>query len=239
MRGSDLESFASGRSRRVSGPAGVLVAAALLLGACANRAPTVVVEREAPASAPPTIDVEVYRRAESDRAARLAREVERLQADLLRAEEALVMAESGLRATHTRADAVSSLAEARIRVERAAAAAPWRPTEIAEARTKLAEAERQVEQDHFGAALFFVYRARRVADTLEGEAKQVYATEGTRFVKSDRVNLRAGPSTIDPVLAVLSQGTPVFPESSEQEWLLVRASTGSVGWVHTSLLRNR
>ena len=236
MGGPNLDRGRSG-ARVLRRRANLVAAVALWLAACGSPSPPRSVPRDE--SPYPTIDIEVYHRAETDRAARLAQEVERLQADLQRAEEALVLAESGLRGDHSRADAVSNLAEARIRVERATVAAPWRPTEIAEARAKLAEAERQVEQGHFGAALFFVYRARRVAETLEAEAKQVYATQGTRFVKSVRVNLRAGPSTEDPVLAVLSEGTPVFPERSERDWLLVRASTGSVGWVHASLLGGR
>jgi len=62
----------------------------------------------------PAIDGAVYRRAEVDRAAGLEAEVERLRADLRQAEDALILAESGLRGTYTRADAVSQLAESRI-----------------------------------------------------------------------------------------------------------------------------
>lgn len=184
----------------------------------------------------PSIDVEVYRRAETERAARLAAEVERLRADLVQAEEALVTAESGLRGTHSRANAVSGLAEARIQVERAAASAPWRTAEIAEARAKLDEAAFQVEEGHFGAALFFVYRAERIASQVEDEADQVLASSNARFVQGRRVNLRAGPSTDESVLAVLSSGTPVFPEKNQAPWILVRTPAGAIGWVHDSLL---
>ncbi len=201
-------------------------------------APTPAPER-AEAAPPPKIDLEVYRRAEMQRTARFIEEIERLRADLKRAEEALVMAESGLRGTHTRADAVSGLAEVRILVERAAVAAPWRPEAIAEARGKLEEAASQIDADHYGAALFFVYRAERIAEEVDAEARKVYATGGTRFVRARRVNLRAGPSTDDRVLAVLSQGTPVFPEDRMDRWVLVRTASGSVGWVHVHLLADQ
>jgi hypothetical protein len=193
----------------------------------------------APPQAPAAIDAEVYRRAETERAARLAREVEQLRDDLRQAEGALVAAESGLRGSYTRADAISSLAEARIRVSRAGDVAPWRSAQLAEAQAKLTDAEHQVEAGHFGAALFFVYRAERIADLLQAEAERVQATPGTRFVRGRRVNLRSGPSTTDRVLAVLSGGTPVFPETAERSWVLVRTATGEVGWVHTSLLARR
>jgi hypothetical protein len=97
---------------------------------------------EPPTSSEPTIGEDVYRRAESDRAGRLQQEVDRLRDDLRRAEEALVAVESGLRSRNGRADAVSSLAQARIEVERASQEAPWRGSEITEARAKLDEADK-------------------------------------------------------------------------------------------------
>ncbi len=219
-----------GKSRRAR-TAGALTAAVLLAG-CATQAPP---PPQMPEVAP-VIDAEVYRRAESDRAESLEREVRRLRADLRWAEEALVAAESGLRGRHSRADAVSSLAEARIQVERAAEGAPWRSERIEEARAKLGEADRQIEAEHYGAALFFVYRARRIGDQLDQEARQVAATPGARFIRAVRVNLRAGPSTQDGVIGVLTRGTPVFPEGLDGDWVLVRTPAGSVGWVHTALV---
>lgn len=180
----------------------------------------------------------MYRRAEVERIERLEAEVERLRADLRQAEEALVLAESGLRGTHSRADAVSSVAEARIQVERAASLAPWRKQAIAEARAKLDEADRQIAVGHFGAALFFVYRAGRLGEQLEQEAEGVRRRPGTLYVRAERVNLRAGPSTDDEVVDVLTEGTPVFPERTRPPWTLVRVGSGSVGWVHRNLLRD-
>ena len=175
-----------------------------------------------PSASKPVISVEVYRRAETDRADRLEREVRRLRDDLERAEEALVAAESGLRGTHSRADAVSSLAAARIQ----------------KARAKLEEADRQVKDGHFGAALFFVYRARRIADELTQEARNANSNPGTRFVKARRLNLRTGPSIDHDVVTVLNQGTPVFPEERRNEWILVRTASGSIGWVHHALVQS-
>lgn len=199
----------------------------------------------APTAAPECAPAEVvtqaeqatlFRQAETDRADRLAREIERLQADLETAESALVEAESGLSGSHTRADAVSSVAVTRIQVERAASRAPWRAGEIEAARGKLVEAERQVEEGRFGAALFFVYRARRVAESILAEAEQVIRSANARLIRAERVNLRAGPSTDDPVLSVLGAGTPVIPQSGEGEWVLVEVTGGPVGWIHRSLI---
>jgi hypothetical protein len=185
---------------------------------------------------PPAIPAAVYRRAEVDRSSQLQAEVDRLRADLAQAEEALLLAESGLRGNHTRADAVSSLAEARIHVERAAIDAPWREAAISEARRKLEEADRQIEQSHFGAALFFVHRAKRIADGIQAENELADQRPGTLYIRSELVNLRAGPSTRDVVVRTLPMGSPVFPERTLNHWFLVRDNAGSVGWIHRNLL---
>jgi hypothetical protein len=206
--------------------------ALVLLAGCAGSKAAV----EPPRSTPPAIAVEVYRRAESERTARLQEEVERLRADLRQAEEALVEAESGLRGDHTRADAVSSLAEVRIQVERATKEAPWRTEEIAEARAMLADADRLIQESHFGAALFLAYRARRIVGLLHSEAEKLKAVPGARFIKGEQVNLRAGPSTDYEVVGVLGPGAPLFPEQWQGSWVLVRTSSGYVGWVHVDLI---
>jgi hypothetical protein len=187
----------------------------------------------------PVIDVAVYHRAEIERAERLEQEVARLRTDLHRAEEALVAAESGLRAGYSRADAISSLAESKIQVARAAEEAPWRTGEIEEARLKLAEADEQVENGHFGAAVFFAYRALRISDQLLREAEMVRLRPDAAFVSTERANLRAGPSTDHEVATVLTHGTPVFPERDRGDWVLVRTSSGLVGWVHRDLIEVR
>ena len=184
-------------------------------------------------------DAETYRQAQTARIHSLEREVARLSSDLAKAESAMVAIESGLRGAQTRADAVSALAEARISVERARTSAPWRREEIAEANDKLEEAERQFQAGNPGSAVFFASRAQRIADSLHEEARSVAGMKEARIVAAPRVNLRAGPSATDSVLAVLSEATPVLPQRSEGEWVLVRTPDGVAGWVHASLLEMR
>jgi hypothetical protein len=193
-----------------------------LLAACAQAPPP----RPPPPPAPearPAADPAVYQRADADRLKLLELEVERLRADL--------------RGAQTRAEAVSRLAEARIRVDRAGEAAPWRPESAAEARRKLDEAERQLAADHVGSAVFLVSRASRIAETLIAEAELAARESSTRYVGASRVNLRAEPTTEAAVVTVLPRELPVFPEAESGDWLLVRTVTGKVGWVHAPLLR--
>ncbi len=191
-----------------------------------------------PPPAPHAVEVEVYRRAETDRSEQLSREIERLREDLRQAEAAMVAIESGLRGTQTRADAVSALADARILVERAREMTPWRPAAIEEAQAKLDEADGQLRDGNFGSAIFFSSRASRIAGNLIGEAKRVDQTREARFVAGARVNLRAAPSTEARVIETLVEQTPVFHERTEGDWALVRTTEGQVGWIWAPLLRD-
>jgi hypothetical protein len=179
----------------------------------------------------------VSRRSEGERLDRLEREIERLRADLEKAEDALATPESGPRGTPLQADAVSTLAEARIEVDRAEQEVPWRAGTAAEARSKLDEAERQLAEGRSGSAVLFASRATRIATALRAEARRVEGTPEVRFIQGRRVNLRSAPSSQAAVKTVLSGGLPVFPERAEKDWLRVRTVSGRVGWVHASLVR--
>jgi hypothetical protein len=182
-------------------------------------------------------DAAVYEKADEARTKFYEREAERYRADLEEAEASIVAIESGLRGELSRADAVSAVAEARIAVDRSADAAAWRSEQIREAREKVDEADRQLREGRIGSAIFFASRARRVSQDLLEEASLVARSRNVRFVIGRRVNLRAGPSTEDPVLTVLLRGEPVFSERAADTWQLIRTPAGRVGWVHGDLLR--
>ncbi len=223
-------------ARRTFTRMGLCLATATVLAGCQSGLGLSWRGPDPAASRPVAIDFEMYHRADQERADRLEREVELLRADLRAAQEALIAAESGLRGKHSRASAVSSLAAARIEVERASRAAPWSSQPVGEARAMIDDADHQLQQGNFGSALFFVHRARRIASRLEAEAAEVKNSPDSFFVRSRRVNLRAGPSTRAKVLHVLLRGTPVFHVSDSDEWSLVRTAAGAVGWIHRSLV---
>ncbi len=170
------------------------------------------------------------------RGQRLQRDVERLRADVLQAEETLITIESGLKGVHTRAQAVSELADSRILVERAVELAPWREASAQEAREKLAEADRHVEAGHFGSAIFFTSRARRISETLIQEAEAFTQARRVRYVNGSKANLRSQPSTGSKILEVLGRATPVIPERLGGTWIRVRTPSGKVGWIYAKLL---
>ena len=52
----------------------------------------------------------------------------------------------------------------------------------------------------------------------------------------DELNVRAGPSTKEAILVVLTRGTPIFAQRARGPWLQVRTLKGQVGWVYESLV---
>ena len=140
-------------------------------------------------------DAEIYRSAQRERSEYLERALARLGSDLRQAEAAMVASDSEQWGAHTRADAVSAVAEARISVQRATNTVHWRPEQVEEARDKLEEAERQLQAQRSGGAVFFASRARRIADGLNEEARRVAGNRAARFIGARQANLRTGPST--------------------------------------------
>jgi SH3-like domain-containing protein len=75
-----------------------------------------------------------------------------------------------------------------------------------------------------------------------GEASSKAALPLPRFVslKSDKVNVRKGPSTDQAIVWVFSRaGLPVEIIAESENWRRVRDSEGSDGWVFHSLLSAR
>lgn len=218
---------------------GLSVLAPLLFG-CAMLQELAQPEPPAAPEAPPAAvvmnDPAEERASDRERITSLEREIERLRADLAQAEAPMLATDSEIRAGSNRTAAVSLLAEASISVDQAAKAAPWRPASVEEARRKLTDAEQQLRSGDPAAAVYFASRGRRIADTLLAEARVVAKAENAHFVKVERLNLRAGPSTTDHVVGVLESGTPLLVQRGHGKWKRVRTLDGELGWVHASLL---
>jgi len=177
-------------------------------------------------------------RASRARIEQLEAEILRLQSGLAQAQEVIVAAESQLSGAHTRAMAVRSAAEARSSLEKAAARAPWKRAEAAQASQLLAEADQHVLAGHFGAAILLASRVERVASAIDQERRALRGARGALRVAVARANLREEPSTDAKVIASLTQGTPLLPERREADWTLVRTPQNHLGWVHGSVVED-
>ena len=175
------------------------------------------------------------RAADTQQVAALVAEIARLRADLEQAEHSLRDAASGLEQGLTMADAVSALAEARVRTEGAAQAAPWRRGELREAQLKLEEADRQIQAGHYGSAVFFATRARGIANRVSSQAM---ASPDVRRVRVKRANVRSGPSRGHEVVGVLPRDTAVLREQVKGEWVRVKMPSGASAWIHAELLES-
>jgi SH3-like domain-containing protein len=99
-----------------------------------------------------------------------------------------------------------------------------------------------------GIALALICLAWGEADAAEDTAKPAQQPNGEtglpvpRFVslKSDKVNVRKGPSTDQAIVWVFSRaGLPVEVIAESENWRHVRDSEGADGWVFHSLLSGR
>ena len=96
-------------------------------------------------------------------------------------------------------------------------------------------------------ALGLAFAVSAGAATAEDSVKQPPANGSTglpvpRFVslKSDKVNVRRGPSTDQAIVWVFSRaGLPVEIIAESENWRRVRDSEGADGWVFHSLLSGR
>ncbi len=59
----------------------------------------------------------------------------------------------------------------------------------------------------------------------------VYAKGAVVRVKSERLNMRAGPSTANAVVTGLQGGAPLLVEEQAGDWIRVKTEGGDIGWV--------
>ncbi len=179
-------------------------------------------------------DRDTYRTINRYRAAKLARDARRLQDALERAEQALTA--DGSSVGYTSADAISALAEAQVQVQGEAAQVPWRRREFSQVKEHLATAKRHIDERNYSAAMYFVYRANQTMEEIREEARLVRGNPAVLYVKGKRVNMRAGPSTDEPVITVIPRNDPVLLEQKSELWRLVRTPGGYLGWIYAPLL---
>lgn len=178
---------------------------------------------------------EEKRRVEEENAAR-RRELEATETELIRTK-------ARLKGLETRAEAASAIAEARILVRRAEGGRA-RSADVARAQDSLSRAEELLQEDNFGAAIFFASKAQDLVAKLNEPraAAAPAAPDGERpaprptcVVRAATANLRAAPTTSAPVLAALTRGTTLQALAVRNGWTKVKHGE-AVGWILTRLV---
>ena len=167
--------------------------------------------------------------------------LEQMRSDLLAAVDEATQAKSALEKPGSQASAITTLAEARIAVDKARhhPLADRVKGHLDSADRMIAAASRQIEAGNFNGAIYFARSAQR---TVEGALKlaQLDAEQGGRVlvVALAQANLRQGPSQDSDKIARLAQGTKVLQLEKRGDWIRVYVSdTGATGWLHTSVVK--
>ncbi|HET9315034.1 MAG TPA: SH3 domain-containing protein, partial [Vicinamibacteria bacterium] len=155
-------------------------------------------------------------------------------------ETELIRTKARLKGLETRAEASSAIAEARILVKRVES--KGRSATLKAAEEDLEKAEGLLQEENYGAALFFALKAqdmvtkasdnRAAADGAESDRP---APQATYVVAVDSANIRQSPSTQAPVLAEVKRGMTLRALAVRGTWVKV-AHDAVTGWVSLRLL---
>jgi Bacterial SH3 domain len=172
----------------------------------------------------------------SETNALLQEELEWAHDDLRLVEKQFVTFEERLTSGYGKASAVAAAAEARMRFDATRAKYPSLPDSTQQDLTQLMDtSESLIRKGNYAAALFFADRANH---TMIGFERREHLDRGSvsRSVAVALANLREGPGQYYPVVAQLTAGQTVVCMDEIGDWYHVKTPTGSVGWMHTSLL---
>lgn len=89
-------------------------------------------------------------------------------------------------------------------------------------------------------SVFNFLHTRTCAFLTAGAACMIFATSALAVeyvsVKTDKVNVRTGPGTGNPIYMELFEGYPLKVLSKKGEWLKITDYESDSGWIHASLV---
>jgi hypothetical protein len=172
---------------------------------------------------------------------RLEEQIALRQRELEVTETELIRTKARLQGLETRAEASSAIAEARILVKRLEARG--RSATLKAAEESLEKAETQLQQDNYGAALFFALKAQDMVSKIGDRAAAAEAgdverppQQPTYVVAVDSANIRQAPSLQAPVLCDVKRGVTLQALAVRGSWLKV-SHENVTGWVSLRLVQ--
>jgi hypothetical protein len=174
---------------------------------------------------------------------RLEERIALQQRELEVTETELIRTKARLKGIETRAEASSAIAEARILLRRLDP--KTRAPILSRCEDSLNKAEQQLQQENYGAAIFFAQKAQDLAVKAQDDPPRRPASAGNDTerpadkpqykVKVKRANIRKGPGTTDAVVGQATEGTVLEATVIRGEWVRVRHAAVT-GWVYLKLL---
>jgi hypothetical protein len=153
-------------------------------------------------------------------------------------ENQFVAFEEQMASNYGKASAVTAAAEARIRYDHMQRERLFAATDTTAAHVLglINTAERLIRDQSYTAALFFAERADHMMSGAERRMR-LGVLPTTVSVVVDTANLRDGPGQDYEVIERVSQAAALTCLDLAGEWYRVRATTGTEGWIHVSLVR--
>lgn len=185
---------------------------------------------------------EKIRRHEDDQR-RLEEQLALLKRELDFTETEMIRTKARLKGIETKAEASSAIAEGRILLGRMIEEKGTRSQDVQRAQAALQRAENLLQEENFGAAIFFAQKAQDAAAKARELRSAQYAQNATErpapnasyTVKASSANLRKGPGTTEAVVARVVKGTRLKASVVRGDWIRVEHA-GATGWIHRSLL---
>jgi hypothetical protein len=163
----------------------------------------------------------------------------------------VVRTKAKLRSVESKAEAVSTLAEAEIALKTLKANLPGieKDADFIHAENLLRASGAELKKENYGGALYLAIQAkslinegqegsagRKKAPMMAGEVSFATAVP-LRLVSSSKI--REGPGLESRVLFTLQEGSELVGYSYKGLWVRVSSDDGRVGWVYYSLIAGR
>lgn len=162
----------------------------------------------------------------------------------------VVRAKAKLRTLESRAEAASQMAETEIAYKALKGrSGEGGPPEMLQIDQMMSQSAAEFEKENFGGALYLSSQAKALiqnaqlilsamADVPAGSGEVPFSSP-IILKLTKRSNVRGEPGLEAPVIITLDEGSLVTGYSYKSDWIRVKTTDGSYGWIHQALLTGR
>jgi hypothetical protein len=165
----------------------------------------------------------------------------------------VVRSKAKLRSIESKAEAVSTLAEAEIAVKALKRTLSEMDTfaleELSKAENLLSMSADEYQKQNFGGALYLANQSKNQVRTIQDRIHRSPASEAVsgespfyrplHFKVRTNSNLRDGPSLAARIIGKLDRDTSVVGYAAKEDWVRIKTQEGVFGWVFRPLVETR